>query len=279
MSDLTPHARPRIALLAIGAAWLLGLRAALLVLGGMLGSSDLAHAAIGALIVDLAAGRIGIAWALDALTGSALTLRVVRAALISLGVVGATVVIASVAGQVSLRAGVPDAVSLLSLVSLSAAAIRDELLYRAIPFHFATRAGITRRFVLPFAAAMSLTPILASNPSVASVALTFASGLLFGSIYAHAQGAWAAIGAHAAWSIAIGPMLKGMPLEAVWKQGEVSEAASAGGPAAWIAALVTTAAALFVVPRVFVIAPPSAPLEPAQSSGKPKHTRKAKPSD
>jgi len=52
----------RLAELGIGAGWLIGISAALRVLDTLLGQAPLASALLGAILVDLAAGRAGVRW-------------------------------------------------------------------------------------------------------------------------------------------------------------------------------------------------------------------------
>ncbi len=256
---MTSELRARITELVTGAGWLLGLRAALQLLALLLGSAELAHAAVGALLVDVAAGRAGIAWAAENTERSEIVRRVVRAGGVALVVGGASLALARMAGFVAFAPGHADTMVLLSLLSLAAGAIRDELLFRALPLFFAERAKVPLRFAMPFAALLSATPFLIGGASIANVALAFGSGLLFAAAYVHLHGVWAAVAAHLSWSVVLGPATKGLVFEASWADGQIAEGAAAAGTPAFIAAGLAVAAALFVMPR---LATP-APLEPS----------------
>lgn len=275
---MTAEVRARITELVTGAGWLLGLRAALQLLALLLGSAELAQAAVGALVVDLAAGRAGIAWAAENTARSEIVRRVVRAGGISLVVVGASLVIARFAGFVSFAPGHADTMVLLSLISLAATAIRDELLFRALPLHFAERAKVPLRFALPFAATLSATPFAIGGASFANVALAFASGLLFASAYVWLGGVWAAVAAHLTWSVVVGPVTKGLLFEASWVEGQIAEGAAAAGAPALITAALAMAGALLVLPRLAARAP-VAPVEPEAKPIRKKKKRRAADGD
>jgi len=252
--------RTRITELAVGAAWILGLRAALQLLAFFLGSAELAQAAVGALVVDLAAGRAGVAWTIDSPERDELVRRVLRGAAVTIGVALASIALCAMFGFLVVQRGAPDGVVVLSLLALGAAAIRDELLFRALPLHFAARAGVPRGYAMGFAALLSATPFLIGGASLANVALAAGSGLLFASIYLHLRGVWPAVIAHVLWSICIGPVTKGLVFEASWTgSGEIAEGAAAAGAPAFIAAGLALAAALVIVPR---LAPAPVGVEP-----------------
>lgn len=268
---MTADVRARITELVTGAGWLLGLRAALQLLALLLGSAELAQAAVGALIVDLGAGRAGIAWARENTERSEIVRRVVRGGGVALVVGGAALAISRVAGFVSFGPGHADTMALLSLLALAAIAIRDELLFRVIPLFFAERAKVPRRFAMPFAAMLSATPFLIGGASIANVTLAFASGLLFASAYVHLSGVWGAVAAHLAWSIVVGPVTKGLLFEASWLDGQIAEGSAAAGAPAFVAAALAVLAALFVMPRFA-----AAPLDEPAPTSEPKRKRRRK---
>jgi membrane protease YdiL (CAAX protease family) len=275
---LTADHRARITELVTGAGWLLGLRAALQLLALLLGSAELAQAAVGALVVDLAAGRAGIAWAAENTARNEIVRRVVRAGAVSLVVVGASLVIARLAGYVSFAPGHADTMVLLSLLSLTATAIRDELLFRALPLHFAERARVPLRFALPFAAALSATPFVVGGASIANIALAFASGLLFASAYVRLGGVWAAVAAHLTWSVVVGPVTKGLLFEASWVDGQIAEGPAAAGAPALITAALAVVAALLVLPRLAApTASEPAPVEPEETPARKKKKKRRVP--
>lgn len=242
--------RARLATLGTGAAWLLGLAALLQVIAVVIGGSPPAEAAVGALVVDVAAGRAGILWATDAAARPLLVRRVLVASGMAAAVVLVTLVIAGVQGWVRTEPGHIDGLFLLAIGTTVGVSIRDELLLRAVPIHFAKKAGIGNQAAIAFAAALSPTPFLLEGAPAASVVLAVATGFLFASLYVYAGGAWAAIAARCTWSLAVGPFSHGGVADVRWRRGELMEGSNAAGPPAFMAALVAVALALLVLPRL-----------------------------
>lgn len=277
-ASATSNAPRPLPSLLTGSAWLLGLRAALLIVTGFLGNSPLAEAVVGALIVDLSASRAGIAWAREGVDTATLRRRVAGAATLSLAIVLAVATAGRALGLAEVRGGHLDFVFFLSLLGVFAAAIRDELLFRAIPLHFgatwlttsfpgAEGAATRTRWrwgLSVFSALLSATPIL-FDATPAALALAIGSGFLFARIYDRLEGAWPAIGAHAAWSLTIGPLLRGGLVELVPRTGELSEAPSASGPLPFLAAGVAVFAALVLVPKLASAAPSARDGAPASA--------------
>jgi hypothetical protein len=223
--------------LAIGAAVLLGIRAGLELLDGVLSTAPLASVVIGALLVDVVAGRAGLVWS-DVDEPAALQAR--RAGLgaaAGLLVFGVLVAIAAGLGWARFAPGHPDGMILLTLVGGGATAVRDELLLRGLPLMYAARAGIAPRWAVLFAAAMS-PALLGADPALGpgAVALALGSGLFFACAYRWAGGATAAIGAHAAWLFAVGPLAKGV-FEIGWTRGDLGDGVAAAGAPAFVAAV------------------------------------------
>lgn len=273
-----PALRRPLPSLFSGAAWLLGLRAALLIVTGFLGNSPLAEAVVGALVVDLSVSRAGIAWTSEETALSTLRRRVAGAATLALATVLTIAALGRAFGLAEVRGGHLDFVFFLSLLGVFAAAIRDELLLRAVPMHFgatwlaaafpgAAQETLRARWrwgLCVFAALLSATPVF-FEATPAALALAVGSGFLFARIYDQLGGAWSAIGAHAAWSLTIGPLLRGGLVELVPKAGELSEAPTASGPLPWLAAGAAVLAALLVVPRLARATPGEAEAAPAST--------------
>lgn len=246
-----PSPNDRLVVLATGSAWLLGLRAALELLRGLLRASPLAEAVLGALLVDVVAGRAGLVWSESGSAGALQARRALLGGALSLGIVAITIGVALAFGWANARVGHPDAMVLLAILGAAAIAVRDELLLRGLPMMFAERAGVPPRFAITFAAMLS--PAFAFGTGTltpASVALSFTTGLLFASIYHHLEGAPAAIVAHAIGSLAMGPLVRGGALELDWIQGELGDGTAASGAPAWSASALSLIAAVVIVPRL-----------------------------
>ncbi len=227
--------------LAIGTAVLLGLRAGLELLSGVLATAPLASVVIGALVVDVVAGRAGLVWSDVEEAARVQARRAGVGAAAGLLVFAIAAALGVALGWARVGAGTPDGMVLLTLVGAGATAVRDELLLRGLPLMYAERAGIAPRWAVLFAAAMS-PAFLGADPALGpgAIALSLGSGLFFACAYRFAGGATAAIGAHAAWLFAVGPLAKGI-FEIGWTRGDLGDGTAAvGGPA-----FVTTA--LFVV--------------------------------
>ncbi|HTJ81988.1 MAG TPA: CPBP family glutamic-type intramembrane protease [Polyangiaceae bacterium] len=235
--------------LVIGALVLVGIRAALTLLNVVLPTAPLAEVVIGALVVDVVAGRAGLEWTRpDETVGPQLR----RAGFGALGAalaLGVAVALSAALGWARVSNGHADGMVLLALVGGGAAAVRDELLLRGVPLMFAARVNIPKPAAIGFAALLSPAFALAdASPSAGSLALSIASGLFFASLYAYAGGAPAAIGAHAAWLFGVGPLLRGV-LETAWLTGELGDGRAAGGAPAFVASAAFVLLAL-AVPRI-----------------------------
>lgn len=239
--------------LLIGAAWLVGLRAALVVLAGVLESSPLPEAVIGALIVDIGTGRAGVLWAEgDPARGVVLRLAA-RGAAVGAGVAGLALGASIVLGLATVAPASLHATQLIGFIPAAAVAVRDELLFRGLPLHFAARAGLPIWAAVAFGALASPSAfVAASSLSAAAVILAIANGALFGVLYAKTKSAWTAVGAHAAWTITTDVIARGGLFEARWSNGELASADAASGPPAYLAAALAVAAsiAILLAPRL-----------------------------
>ncbi|WP_433929534.1 hypothetical protein AB3662_37895 [Sorangium cellulosum] len=239
--------------LALGAAWLVGLAAALQILSALLGSSPLAAALAGAVVADLVAVRAGVQWT-DPLEREApghparLARRVgLGAALGALAValaLGASLAL----GWATVEAGAPSLSFAFALARAVALAVRDELLLSGIPLATAARAGLSSRWAVAFSvlahgAALGLAP--GATPS--SFALAAALGALTAALFRHGRGAFAAVAAHASFTALTGAGLRGSLLDVTWVDGALAAGPRAFGPPAWLAAAVLAILAALVL--------------------------------
>lgn len=243
-------ARGRLATLGIGAAWFLGVAAVLELVAYLLGSSSLGEAVVGALIVDLAAGRMGVAWTLGTPERAALVRACTKA-----GVTGALVCVlallaGTIAGMTKTYPGRIDVYALMSVIGIVAVAIRDELLFRAVVFHTASKVKLHLGATVVFCALLSGAAAFARGASPGGLVLATSTGLLFASVYRWLGGAWPAIVAHASWSLVAGPVSRGVILDVQWAKGELTDGASADGVPAFIAAGIAAIVAIVVLPRL-----------------------------
>lgn len=242
-------ARERLAALGVGAAWLLGVAGCLELVSFFLGSSSLAEAVVGALLVDVAAGRAGIQWTLDEPSRPVLVRRCVKAGVAAAAVALCAVVVALAAGWAHAGAGRLDALLLLSTLGLVAGAMRDELLLRGFVAHAVAKAGLPSSVAVGFSALLSIAWVLPKEPTVAGALLAGAAGALFATIYARFDGAWPAIVANASFSLVLGPLTRGGLTDLAWQRGELAVGASADGAPALVAAALAVLA-LVLLPRL-----------------------------
>lgn len=273
MSPVSPRPRSRstdhpvgtrlpLTELGLGAAWLVGSAAVLLVLDSVLGAASMATALIGALVLDMAASRAGVTWDVAGWRGEAvdsprapmaprrIVARVAAGALVALITGGAVVALAAALRWLT---GHGEGVHLSSalgfaLVRAAAVAVRDELLHRGIPLFAAARAGVPAPVARAFSALVSGAAIaLLPGVTPAAVALAVGSGWLFAALWERDRGAWAAIGAHAAWVLLVGSGLHGGLFDVDWTVGNLAVGPSASGAPAWLAAAALGAAGLAVL--------------------------------
>lgn len=237
-NEASSGTRAQLAVLGTGAAWLLGIAAALELVSYFLGTSSLAEAVVGALIVDIAAGRAGVAWVLGDVARSDLIRRCAKAAGLAAGLAGATLLVGVVLGWTKFYAGTIDAYAFLSALGVIAIAIRDELLLRGVVFRFGTSAKVPTPAIVVFSAMLSGAFVLARGGTPAAVTLAIGTGLLFACIYLHFGGAWPSIAAHATWSLVIGPVTRGSIADLEWTNGDLTEGPSAAGAPAYVAAAI-----------------------------------------
>ncbi len=239
-----PSPRQRLAILATGAAWLIGIRAGLVLLAAVIGTQPLAEAVLGALVVDVLAGRAGLSWSEDEPTKRELLRRTLVGAGLGGALAGAALAVSLAAGWATITATGVGAAALVGTVGVAAGAVRDELLYRGLPILFAARAGVPRWAVVAFAALASPSGFLftaATTPG--AVALSIGAGALFAVLYLYGRGAWIAVGAHASFAIVTDVLARGGLADLQWASGELAEGAAATGAPAYVGAAIAIAMA------------------------------------
>ncbi|WP_437895067.1 CPBP family glutamic-type intramembrane protease [Sorangium sp. So ce124] len=234
----------RLTELALGAAWLVGLAAALQIVSVLLSSSPLAAALGGAVVADVVAARAGVQWT-DPLEpdGPGRRARIARrvglgAALGALAVL-ITLGVSAVLGWATVEAGAPSASLGFALARSIALAVRDELLLTGIPFATAARAGLSPRPALVFSALAHGAALgLAPGASPSSFALATALGALAAALFLRARGVFAAVAVHASFTSLAGAGLRGALLDATWTDGALATGTQAFGRPAWLGAAV-----------------------------------------
>ncbi len=198
----------RLAELVHGAAWMMGLAAALGIVGMMLGKNTLGELVAGAVLVDFGATRAGVVWSASELAPGwkERARRLGKGALWGGGVVIAALIVGAIArlalGPSSKLVGLglnpsPSFTLVLTLARAAAISVRDELLYRGIPLLAAKRGGVPDQAARVFAALAGGAAIaLAAGTSPGDVMLAVASGWVFATLWHKEGGAWMAIGAH-----------------------------------------------------------------------------------
>jgi hypothetical protein len=237
-----------------GAAWLVGIGAALQILDAVLGPANLGAAIFGALGTDLAAGRAGVRWDRDAVKDEAPRTpvrRIAAGAAVALAAGIATIGVAAALRWFHVEATLGPSTALAFAVARAAAvSVRDELLFRGIPLAAAARAGVPAPIARGFSALVSgASLVLVPGVTPAALALAVASGWLFASLWEKDRGAWAAVGAPAAWVLLLGSVLHGGVVDLAWTTGELTVGASAAGAPTWIACAALIAAAA-ILPRL-----------------------------
>jgi membrane protease YdiL (CAAX protease family) len=237
--------------LGMGVAWLLGTAAALQAAEMLFSRFVMAVAIAGAVIADVASTWAGVRWdqgekrAWKDAAG-----RIAAGAGVAAAVIGVTFAVGAVLGKVDVQAGAPSVGIFLVVLRCAAIAVRDELIFRGIPLVAAERAGVPAPIARGFAA-LANAAVIASLPGVsaASLVLAAATGWLFATLWQRDRGAWSAVGAHAAWALLTGALLRGGIVDMAFKEGNFGLGPRASGAPAWIAAAVAVAAAV-VLPRL-----------------------------
>jgi hypothetical protein len=252
-----------LAELVTGAAWLLGLTAALLIADGLLHQMPMARALLTGLATSVAVGRAGVVWDEQDPAGT----NYARGARLAVSgfARGATaslvgVVVAVLAGWVTIGPGRPTVGTVLAIVVACATSVREELLYRALPFQFAKRAGVPMLGAVAFTALLSPSAILLSpgiKPEAVMVSLGF--GFLSARILATTGSVWGAIASSFAGRIVLGPTFQTGLFSFAWQRGVVTMSPLASGPIAWIVATFAIAVGILGVPRSKPLRVPARP--------------------
>ncbi|WP_437607086.1 hypothetical protein WMF20_40350 [Sorangium sp. So ce834] len=245
--------RRRLVELALGAAWLVGLAAALQIVSALLSSSPLAAALAGAVVADLVASRAGVQW-IDPLEPEGPGRRARLARRVGLGAaLGALAVlltlgVSALLGWATVDAGAPSASFGFAVARAVALAARDELLLTGIPFATAARAGISSRYAIAFSALAHGAALgLAPGATASSFALAAALGALAAALFLRCRGAFAPVAAHASFTALAGAGLRGSLLDVTWVDGALAAGARAFGRPAWLAAAALAVLAAFVL--------------------------------
>ncbi len=237
--------------LGLGAAWLVGLSAVLLIVEFAIGKSMVGVAVAGAVIVELAAGWAGVRWDLGPPRAFGAVLRRVGAGFgVAAAIIAPALLLSLVAGWAHASAGRPSIALALAVIRAGSLGVRDELLFRGIPLAACMRAGVRPLHARLFAALAGAAPLaLAPGASITSVALAVALGWLFASLWQQERSGYSAAAAHAAYLLIVRAFLHGELLDLEWTTGALSIGARASGPPAVIVAITAIAAAL-LLPRL-----------------------------
>jgi hypothetical protein len=231
--------------LAVGAAGLTAAAVAAFLLEGWLQANPLGAAIIGALVVDVLGGRLGMVWdETRKVKALGVVLATLRGFALGAGVTMLIVVVALMLGWVRVGRGSPSLVGLgLGLATPLAIAARDEMLYRGLPLAV-MRDLIPDRWALPFTALLGAAPVvLRPGASVIGVVLAAAAGAFFAILWRLGRGGWTAWGAHAGFLFMAGAGLHGALLDTWFRDGAVVPFARAHGNPAWLGALLFALAA------------------------------------
>jgi hypothetical protein len=237
--------------IGIGLAWLLGTAAMLQIVELLFGQVIMGAALGGAVIADIAATWAGVRWDEgEKRHWKAAVARLGAGAGVAAGVIALTLALGAALGRLEISRGAPSIGIFLVVLRSAAIAVRDELIFRGIPLVAAARAGVPGPVARAFAAlagAASMASLPGASP--ASIALTAASGWLFATLWQRDRGAWSAVGAHAAWALLTGAVLRGGLVDIVFRDGNFGLGPRASGAPAWIAAVIALVAAA-LLPRL-----------------------------
>jgi hypothetical protein len=226
-----PTPRERLRAIATGAAWLVGIGAALHVLR-LLTDNPVLTNLIGAFAVSFVAARAGAP--VEAGSPPARR-RALRGALLGGAVVLAAVLVARLAGaEIGL---IPPSITLAyAAAEAIAIAYRDEVWLRGIPLAHAERARVRLPIALAYGAATGVAAAAAQpGATAAGLVLVGASGLFFATLWVLARDGWAPIAAHFVWALG-SEALVGEVFYLGPSAGVLSLGPLARGPIAWAAA-------------------------------------------
>jgi uncharacterized protein len=244
--------------IARGAAYLVGIAAAVRLGEVVVGRSPLGAALVGAVIVDLATYRVGVRWDADASTKERSWRRLGRGLALGLGVALVLVVVPVAAavfvGGAKISLGSPSLSLAFALLRAAAVGTRDELLYRGVPLAVAARAGLSLPVAIGYGALVgSSALVLAPRVSWESVVLALSEGVLFAVLWVRTRAAWASVAAHAGFLFFAGVGLRGGLVEVVWGDGLLADGVRSRG----LPALVCAAVALLLAALAWKKLPPA----------------------
>jgi uncharacterized protein len=272
-----PTPRQRLAEIGLGAAFLVGLAAALQIVELVLGKSPLAAAIAGAVVADIVAGRAGVRWdssppaaphkapgappaganektaakpqsddkPRSASDPAPTEIQPAPVRHTAIGMAAAlvamviTLTLGALLGWVQIDAGGPSASLGFGILRATAIGVRDELMLRGIILTAASRARLNP-LIGASVAALAGGASLALIPAVSlgAVALAITSGFFFALLWQRFQGAWAAVGASAFWAFLIGTATRGGILDVTWTSGSLVSSGRSTAGAAYLAAAV-----------------------------------------
>ncbi len=235
VSSLTPEKASRLRDTAKICGLGLLLYGAVALAGSIFTRNEAGGAAVQAVIAELGAGRLAIAWSdpdAEMPTAKAIGFRLVRGA--GMGFAAAVFVLVSCLATraVTIVATPPSGAQLLvGLVMACLVAMREELLLRGIVFRMLGRAAPSRIVlcVCGLAGAAARVGTAAPEETVAELAgaalIAGLASLIFAALWRRDRGAWLAWGAHVAWLWAMGTLTRGGLVDVRWNNG-----AWGGGP-------------------------------------------------
>jgi hypothetical protein len=188
--------------------WTLGLWGGVQLAGLIFARSESGGLAVAAVIAELGAGTVGIAWS-DPLAPVPSWTAIARRAAIGAGL-GVTMAVLTVVVGLAARTAVvvagPTAVATLALgLGLAAlGAVRDELLLRGMVLR-ATRSLPAWVGLLVCGAAAAAARFGLDGAPTLAMAADAARGVAFGALWRRDRGAWMPWGANTAWAWAAGP--------------------------------------------------------------------------
>lgn len=240
-----PPPRAPLAELGMGAAWLVGLSAASLIVGALIPSNVLAAAVLQALVVDLGAGRAGVRWdpAADEKGGihyGNAARRIAIGAGAALGVTALVIGAGAAMGWAKVSAHGPTISLAYGVIRSIAFGVRDGLLYAGLPLYFVGRAKGTPKVAGVVFGALAAGAAIALQPQAtpAGVTLAVAVAAAVAAFWAHDGVGWAALGVAAGFPLFAGSVLRGGLVDVDWEWGKglLAPGLKADGAPAWIAA-------------------------------------------
>ena len=235
--------RQQVVQLAIGAGALIGIGVALMIVRMVIGNPMSANL-LGAIVVALIAGRVGLA--LDDFTPLARA-RMIKGGTGPLVLVLIVVVVALAAGA-TIDFVPPTGTTLFGIAEGFALAYTAELWLHAVPLHFAKKAGVPLRYAYPYAVLAGMAPLLLIGGfEPTSLVLGAASGAFFVALWVRSKDAWAPIAAHAVWAWSIDSLLVGDLFDLSSAAGRLIHGAGSTGLIAWVAAAGFVALTLLVL--------------------------------